>query len=219
MQLGMIGLGRMGANMVRRLIAGGHQCVVFDRSPKAVKELTQEKAVGASSLADLVKKLQKPRAVWLMVPAARGRPDHRRAAAASREGRHPHRRRQLLLHRRHPARQGAGGQGHPLRRRGNQRRSLGPGTRLLHDDRRRAGGGPAARSDLRPTGARRRRHCPHAGTREDRRHRRAGVPALRAERRGPLRQDGPQRDRVRAHGRLRRGAGHPARRQCRQATA
>jgi len=70
MQLGMIGLGRMGANMVRRLIKGGHQCVAFDRSPKAVKELTQEKAVGASSLADLVKKLQKPRAVWLMVPAA-----------------------------------------------------------------------------------------------------------------------------------------------------
>jgi 6-phosphogluconate dehydrogenase len=69
MQLGMIGLGRMGANMVRRLIKGGHQCVVFDRSPKVVKELTQEKAVGASSLADLVKKLQKPRAVWLMVPA------------------------------------------------------------------------------------------------------------------------------------------------------
>jgi 6-phosphogluconate dehydrogenase len=70
MQLGMIGLGRMGANMVRRLIAGGHQCVVFDMSAKAVQELAQEKAVGASSLADFVKKLQKPRAVWLMVPAA-----------------------------------------------------------------------------------------------------------------------------------------------------
>ena len=70
MQLGMIGLGRMGANMVRRLLSGGHQCVVFDMSPKAVKELAQEKAVGASSLADLVKNLQKPRAVWLMVPAA-----------------------------------------------------------------------------------------------------------------------------------------------------
>jgi 6-phosphogluconate dehydrogenase len=69
MQLGMIGLGRMGANMVRRLIKGGHQCVVFDRSPMVVKELTQENAVGAASLADLVKKLQKPRAVWLMVPA------------------------------------------------------------------------------------------------------------------------------------------------------
>jgi len=66
----MIGLGRMGANMVRRLLKDGHQCVVFDRSPKVVQELTQEKAVGASSLADFVKKLEKPRAVWLMVPAA-----------------------------------------------------------------------------------------------------------------------------------------------------
>jgi 6-phosphogluconate dehydrogenase len=70
MQLGMIGLGRMGANMVRRLIKGGHHCVVYDRSPEAVKELTQEKAAGANSLADLVKQLKKPRAVWLMVPAA-----------------------------------------------------------------------------------------------------------------------------------------------------
>jgi 6-phosphogluconate dehydrogenase len=60
----------MGANMVRRLIKGGHECVVFDMSPKAVKELTKEKAVGASSLADFVKNLKKPRAVWLMVPAA-----------------------------------------------------------------------------------------------------------------------------------------------------
>jgi len=70
MQLGMIGLGRMGANMVRRLIGGGHDCVVFDMSPKAVAQLAKEKAVGASSLADFVKKLAKPRAVWLMVPAA-----------------------------------------------------------------------------------------------------------------------------------------------------
>ncbi len=70
MQLGMIGLGRMGANMVRRLLEGGHQCVVFDRSPKAVSDLAQEKAVGTSSLADLVMELAKPRAVWLMVPAA-----------------------------------------------------------------------------------------------------------------------------------------------------
>jgi 6-phosphogluconate dehydrogenase len=70
MQLAMIGLGRMGANMVRRLIKGGHECVVFDMSPKAVAELTKEKAVGASSLADLVKKMEKPRAIWLMVPAA-----------------------------------------------------------------------------------------------------------------------------------------------------
>jgi len=70
MQLGMIGLGRMGANMVRRLIQGGHDCVVFDVSPKSVEALAKEKAVGAASLKDFVQKLQKPRAVWLMVPAA-----------------------------------------------------------------------------------------------------------------------------------------------------
>jgi 6-phosphogluconate dehydrogenase len=70
MQIGMIGLGRMGANMVRRLLNGGHECIVFDRSPKAVQELTEQKATGSSSLGELVKKLTKPRAVWLMVPAA-----------------------------------------------------------------------------------------------------------------------------------------------------
>src|SRR6266481_6699989 len=70
MQLGMIGLGRMGANMVRRLLKGGHQCVVFDTSPQAVSELIREKASGSSSSRDLVAKLDKPRAIWLMVPAA-----------------------------------------------------------------------------------------------------------------------------------------------------
>src|ERR1700722_2340004 len=69
MQLGMIGLGRMGANMTRRLLKGGHECVVFNRSPKPVEELVKEHAIGASDLADLVKKLEKPRTVWLMVPA------------------------------------------------------------------------------------------------------------------------------------------------------
>ncbi len=70
MQIGMIGLGRMGANMVRRLIRKGHSCVVFNRSPQAVNELVKERAVGATSLADVVKRLEKPRAIWLMVPAA-----------------------------------------------------------------------------------------------------------------------------------------------------
>ena len=69
MQLGMIGLGRMGANMVRRLLKDGHQCVVYDRSADAVNSLTKENATGASSLADFVKKLSTPRAIWLMVPA------------------------------------------------------------------------------------------------------------------------------------------------------
>jgi len=70
MQIGMIGLGRMGGNMVRRLIRQGHSCVVFNRSPQAVNELVKEKAIGATSLAEVVTKLAKPRAIWMMVPAA-----------------------------------------------------------------------------------------------------------------------------------------------------
>lgn len=70
MQLGMVGLGRMGSNMVRRLLKGGHECVVFDKSAKAVQDLEKEKATGSSSLADFAAKLTKPRAIWLMVPAA-----------------------------------------------------------------------------------------------------------------------------------------------------
>jgi len=70
MQLGMVGLGRMGANLVRRLMRDGHRCVVYDVNPDAVKELAGEGATGATSLDDLVGKLEKPRAVWLMLPAA-----------------------------------------------------------------------------------------------------------------------------------------------------
>jgi 6-phosphogluconate dehydrogenase len=70
MQLGMIGLGRMGANMVRRLQKAGHQCVAFDRNAESVKQVARDGAVAATSLDDLAKKLQRPRAVWLMVPAA-----------------------------------------------------------------------------------------------------------------------------------------------------
>ena len=70
MQLGMIGLGRMGANMVRRLIRAGHECVVFDRNRASVQALAREGARGAESLDDFVRKLTPPRAAWLMVPAA-----------------------------------------------------------------------------------------------------------------------------------------------------
>ena len=70
MQLGMIGLGRMGANMVRRLEKAGHKCVVYDRSPDVVRQLASEGATGSNSVDDFVAKLQKPRAIWLMVPAA-----------------------------------------------------------------------------------------------------------------------------------------------------
>ena len=70
MQLGMIGLGRMGANMVRRLMRGGHECVVHDVAAAAVSTLAGEGAIGATVLDDLVARLAKPRTVWLMVPAA-----------------------------------------------------------------------------------------------------------------------------------------------------
>jgi 6-phosphogluconate dehydrogenase len=70
MQLGMIGLGRMGANMVRRLMRGGHTCVVYDRTPAVVAGLGKEGAVGSTALSDFVSKLERPRSIWLMVPAA-----------------------------------------------------------------------------------------------------------------------------------------------------
>jgi 6-phosphogluconate dehydrogenase len=70
MQIGMVGLGRMGANMVRRLLRAGHQCAVFNRSQEAVQAIAKEGAVGATSLDDFIKKLEAPRAIWLMVPAA-----------------------------------------------------------------------------------------------------------------------------------------------------
>src|SRR5262245_62474581 len=70
MQLGMIGLGRMGANMVLRVMRAGHKCVVYDVHPEAIQALVKEGAVGATSLEDLVRKLDKTRALWLMVPAA-----------------------------------------------------------------------------------------------------------------------------------------------------
>ena len=68
MQIGMIGLGRMGANMVRRLLRGGHECVVKDRNPEAMKVLVDEGATGAASLDDFIAKLKPPRAIWLMIP-------------------------------------------------------------------------------------------------------------------------------------------------------
>ena len=175
MQLGMIGLGRMGANMVRRLIGGGHECVVFDMFPQAVEALVKEKAVGASSLADFVGKLAKPRAIWLMVPAAVVDTSIADLAPAPREGRHPDRRRQLALRRRHPPREGAGPEGDPLRGRRHERRRVGARARLLHDDRRRAGGREASGPDLqaaRPGPGRRSRGRPGA--------RRSAAPPKRA---------------------------------------
>ena len=136
MQLAMIGLGRMGANMVRRLIKGGHQCVVFDMSPKAVEDLARGKS-GRRLLAGRPRE-QAGKAAGGLADGSGGRggQDHCRPRAASGERRHPHRRRQLVLRRRYPPRQGACGEGDPLRGRRHQRRRVGTGARLLHDDRR-----------------------------------------------------------------------------------
>ena len=97
MQLGMIGLGRMGTNLVRRLMRDGHRCVVYDVNSAAVKQLEGEGATGAASLADFVAKLEKPRAAWLMLPAAITGATTGRAGRAAGARRCRDRRRQLVL--------------------------------------------------------------------------------------------------------------------------
>ena len=106
MQIGMIGLGRMGGNIVRRLTRNGHQCVVFDQNPAAIKALVGEHIAGSADLKQLVGQLKKPRAVWLMLPAGRITEETvERLGGLLEAGRHHHRRRQFLLQRRHPPRQ------------------------------------------------------------------------------------------------------------------
>ncbi len=107
MQLGIIGLGRMGANIARRLMRGGHECVVFDISPQSVADLAGEGAVGAKSIADLVAKLKAPRAVWMMLPAAIVDDTIAEVSGHLAGGRRADRRRQFLLPRRHRPREGA----------------------------------------------------------------------------------------------------------------
>ena len=97
MEMGMIGLGRMGTNMVRRLQGAGHQCVVYDLHPEAVQALVKEGAVGTTSLEDFAKKLTKPRNVWMMVPAAAVDPTLKSLAPLLEPRRRGDRRRQLLL--------------------------------------------------------------------------------------------------------------------------
>ncbi len=98
MQIGMIGLGRMGGNMVRRLMKDGHTCVVYDRGADVVGAFVKEGATGAKSLEELVSKLQKPRAVWVMVPSGGTHRGHGAIAGQAARGRgHDHRRRQQLL--------------------------------------------------------------------------------------------------------------------------
>ena len=206
MQLGMVGLGRMGANIVRRLMRDGHDCVVYDVSAEAVKALEDEGVTGAADLDEFVAKLSKPRAAWVMVPAgeiteqavndlgarfeagdaiidggnSNYHDDLRRAAALSEKGID-----YLDC--------GTSGGVFGLER----------GYCLM------IGGPEQSFERLEPVfaSARPRRRCGRAHPRTRRRSdpRRAGLPALRAQRRRPLREDGPQRHRVRGDGRLRRG--------------
>ena len=213
MELGMIGLGRMGANMVIRLMKAGHTCVVYDTHPEAVQRWWPRVPWAPPTSPALSRPSSKPRLVWLMVPAAAVDPvlaslvpllepgdivvdggnsyyhdDMRRAGDLQREGA-------------------------ALRRCRRQRRRLGAGARLLPDDRRRTRGRAAPRSDLPRAGARIGRRAAHAGPWAIRGSAEHGLSALRPERCRALREDGPQRHRVRADGGLRRRAEHPEARQ------
>ena len=127
MQLGMVGLGRMGSNIVRRLMADGHRCVGYDVSADAVSALEADGAGGATTIEEFVAKLEQPRAVWVMVPAGDITDQHDHGAGReARPGRRHHRRRKHPLPRRHPARERAAGEGHPPRRLRYQRWGLGP---------------------------------------------------------------------------------------------
>ena len=188
MQLGMIGLGRMGANMVRRLMKKGHQCVVFDQSPKAVQDLVKENAVGSDSPANFLEQSAKPRAIWLMVPA--GVVDQSIRGLLPHLGcwRHSYRRRQFLLHRRYPPRQGTLAKENPLRGCGNKRRRVGPRARLLHDDRRRDKMWSSISTPFLPRWLQVQvTYRGRPGARRHRRHSGARLSALRPEWRRPLR--------------------------------
>ena len=210
MQLGMVGLGRMGSNLVRRLMRDGHRCVGLRPEPGCGGRAQAEGAIGAASLEALVAALEAPRAVWVMLPAG-GITSSTIAELAehSRAGRRRDRRRQHVLPRRHRARVAPGRARDPSRRLRHERRGVRARARVLPDGGGRAGDLRAARADLRVARPGLRRRAAHRGPGRRAVDGRARVPALRTERRRPFREDGAQRDRVRPDGRLRRRAQRP----------
>ena len=182
MELGMIGLGRMGANMTQRLVRGGHRVVGFDFKPEARKRIEQYGAESVASLDALAAKLAAPRTLWMMVPSG----DATEATVKAllpllAGGRHRHRRRQFKLQRHAATRSALRRQAIELRRLRHQRRRVGTDRGLQHDDRRRSVGRRTAAADLRDTGA---------GAK-------SRLGSRRSERRGPLHEDDSQRHRVR----------------------
>ena len=217
MQLGMVGLGRMGSNLVRRLMRDGHSCVVYDRTPAVVQGMEKEGAIGSSSLADFVSKLSVPRAAWVMVPAGEITGQTIKALGALMEsgdmiidGGNSYyrddiaRAADLAGRGIHLVDCGTSGGVYGLDR--GFCLMLGGDTSIVeHLD-----------PDLRHHRPRRGRRAPDPGPDRRAAAGRAGLPALRAERGRALREDGPQRHRVRDDGGLRRGAQHPAQRRHRQ---
>ena len=220
MQLGMVGLGRMGGGIVRRLMKDGHHCVGYDIFPDAVKALEADGATGASSLEEFAAKLEKPRAAWVMVPA--GDITDKTIAALSEvlepgdviiDGGNTH----YVEDIRHA---------NALREKGIHHVDVGTSGGVWGFERGfclmiggENGGRRPAQPDLRVDSARGRRGAAHAGTRGRSEPGRARLLPLRPERRRSLREDGAQRHRVRPHGRLRRGAQHHRERRHRETAA
>ena len=175
MQLAMVGLGRMGANMVKRLAKNGHECVVFDRSAETVADLAKERRRHRCLVHGGPDRQAFQATRYLADDSRRRRrADRRRSRQTPRTRRHPHRWRQLLLHRRHRAREDARLEGHRVCRRWHQRRCLGPRARLLHDDWRQQSDRRAPRPHLQDHRPRTRHHRPYSrvaqpdvGTAED----------------------------------------------------